>query len=103
MEIVETQSNEVLTGTDESQCRSSFFHAKSSHEHHLLRHRFRIRFLLASHPQRLLWGSDWPHTELFDQMPDDAELIELTHEWLGSGSVAQQVLVTNAETLFFAR
>ncbi len=61
------------------------------------------RQLLASHPQRLLWGSDWPHTELFDQMPDDAELIELTHEWLGSGSVAQQVLVTNAETLFFAR
>lgn len=61
------------------------------------------RQLLASHPERLLWGSDWPHTELFDQMPDDAELIELTHEWLGSGSVARQVLVTNAETLFFAR
>jgi hypothetical protein len=36
-------------------------------------------------------------------MLDDAELIELTLEWLGSGSVARQVLVTNAETLFFAR
>lgn len=61
------------------------------------------RQLLASHPERLLWGSDWPHTELFDQMPDDAELIELTHEWLGSGSALRQVLVTNAEALFFAR
>lgn len=61
------------------------------------------RQLLASHPERLIWGSDWPHTELFDQMPDDAELIELTHEWLGSGSIARQVLVTNAETLFFSR
>lgn len=61
------------------------------------------RQLLASHPERLLWGSDWPHTELFDQMPDDAELIELTHDWLGTGSVARQVLVTSAETLFFAR
>jgi len=61
------------------------------------------RQLLASHPERLLWGSDWPHTELFDQMPDDAELIELTHDWLGDEGVAHQVLVTNAQTLFFSR
>ncbi|HEV2515719.1 MAG TPA: amidohydrolase family protein [Devosia sp.] len=60
------------------------------------------RQLLASHPERLLWGSDWPHTELFDQMADDAELIELTHGWLADPGVARQVLVTNAEALFFA-
>jgi predicted TIM-barrel fold metal-dependent hydrolase len=61
------------------------------------------RQLLASHPERLLWGSDWPHTELFDQMPDDAELIELTDSWLGGPGVARRVLVTNAQTLFFSR
>lgn len=57
--------------------------------------------LLASHPERLLWGSDWPHTELFDQMADDAELIELTHAMLADPGVARQVLVTNAAALFF--
>lgn len=60
------------------------------------------RRLLASHPERLLWGSDWPHTELFETVPDDAELIEQMHDWLGSGNVARQVFVTNAETLFFS-
>jgi predicted TIM-barrel fold metal-dependent hydrolase len=61
------------------------------------------RQLLLSHPERLLWGSDWPHTELFDRVPDDGELIAQMHDWLGSGSVAQQVFVTNAEALFFSR
>lgn len=59
--------------------------------------------LVASHPERLLWGSDWPHTELFDQAPDDAELVELTLDWLAVAGVAQKVLVANAEALFFAR
>lgn len=59
--------------------------------------------LVASAASRLLWGSDWPHTELFDSMVDDAALIERTLEWLETAGVARQVLVTNAETLFFAR
>ena len=61
------------------------------------------RRLLASHPERLLWGSDWPHTELFESVPDDADLIEQMHDWLGDASAARQVFVTNAETLFFSR
>lgn len=61
------------------------------------------RRLLASHPERLLWGSDWPHTELFETVPDDADLIEEMQDWLGGGSAARQVFVTNAETLFFSR
>lgn len=61
------------------------------------------RALLASHPERLLWGSDWPHTELFDTVPDDADLIDKMHDWLGTSSAAQKVFVTNAHALFFSR
>lgn len=61
------------------------------------------RRLLASHAERLLWGSDWPHTELFETVPDDADLIEQMHDWLGSGGVARQLFITNAEALFFSR
>jgi predicted TIM-barrel fold metal-dependent hydrolase len=36
-----------------------------------------IRTLAASHGDRLLWGSDWPHTELFGDVPDDDDLVAL--------------------------
>jgi predicted TIM-barrel fold metal-dependent hydrolase len=59
--------------------------------------------LAASHPHRLLWGSDWPHTELWGNVPDDAELVETTQSWLADGEIARQMFVANAQSLFFSR
>ncbi len=33
-----------------------------------------VEALVAHRPDRLLWASDWPHTELWADMPDDLEL-----------------------------
>ena len=52
--------------------------------------------LVASHPERLIWGSDWPHTELWDNVPDDADLLDATETWLGSGSRARSRLLRDA-------
>ena len=57
--------------------------------------------LVQSHPQRLLWGTDWPHTELWADMPDDADLIEEALGWLATDAVRQAVLVDNPQSLFF--
>ena len=59
--------------------------------------------LLGSHPERLLWGSDWPHTELWSNVPDDAELIDRMSDWLGGETTRRQVFVTSANDLFFSR
>ncbi|HTM78842.1 MAG TPA: amidohydrolase family protein [Devosia sp.] len=59
--------------------------------------------LLASHPHRLLWGSDWPHTELWVNVPDDAELIDEMTIWLGNAATRTQVFVQNSQSLFFSR
>ena len=59
--------------------------------------------LVKTHPDRLLWGSDWPHTELWADMPDDAELINDMNVWLGSDALRQQVYVANSQSLFFSR
>jgi predicted TIM-barrel fold metal-dependent hydrolase len=59
--------------------------------------------LAASHPDQLLWGSDWPHTELWDAMPEDGHLIDLMHDWLGNPAIGQKAFVTNPESLFFNR
>ena len=59
--------------------------------------------LVRSHPDRLLWGSDWPHTELWANVPDDAELIRHSIDWLGGDTVRHQVFVTTPTSLFFER
>ncbi len=62
-----------------------------------------IRALAASHPEKLLWGSDWPHTELWSDMPDDADLIDGMQEAIGNPTLARKIFTENAETLFFDR
>ena len=50
-------------------------------------------------PQRLVWGSDWPHmTEA--HAPDDARLLELLGEWVGSEAARNTVLVDNPARLY---
>jgi predicted TIM-barrel fold metal-dependent hydrolase len=58
--------------------------------------------LAASHPERLLWGSDWPHTELFQAMPDDADLVSAMLDWLPDEPVRRKVFVTNPESLYWS-
>ena len=62
-----------------------------------------VRQLACSHADRLLWGSDWPHTELWEFMPNDADLIDLMGAALEDMAQARKIFVTNAETLFFGR
>jgi predicted TIM-barrel fold metal-dependent hydrolase len=60
------------------------------------------RALLQSHPDRLLWGSDWPHTELWDEVPDDADLIDETVGLMATEAVRRLVLVETPNSLFFS-
>ncbi|UXN73556.1 amidohydrolase family protein [Devosia sp. A8/3-2] len=62
-----------------------------------------ITTLAASHPHRLLWGSDWPHTELWDGMPDDGALLCAYEKWLPIPQVRQQIFVDTPASLFFSR
>jgi predicted TIM-barrel fold metal-dependent hydrolase len=57
--------------------------------------------LVAARPDRMLWGSDWPHTELWDAMPDDADLVHQALSWLGAPTTRQQVLIANPTRLYW--
>ena len=38
--------------------------------------------LLRANPERLLWGTDWPHPQIAAElMPDDGHLVDLFHRW----------------------
>jgi len=55
--------------------------------------------LLAAAPERLVWGSDWPHVMLRGVMPNDGALLDLLFDW-ADGPAARRILVDNAATLY---
>jgi len=60
-----------------------------------------VATLTRSHPEKLLWGSDWPHTELWSDVPDDAEMIERALGWFANTAARNAAFVTNAARLFW--
>ncbi|MGV8951832.1 MAG: amidohydrolase family protein [Cypionkella sp.] len=57
--------------------------------------------LSASHADRLLWASDWPHTELFDTMVDDAALVSLSLSAVPTAA-QHQAFNQNATSLYWS-
>lgn len=57
-------------------------------------------------PERVLWGSDWPHATAsagLQPMPDDTRQIDRLHDWTqqaGGADLLQRVLVDNPQALY---
>jgi D-galactarolactone isomerase len=52
-------------------------------------------------PERLVWGSDWPHpSEQNGTLPDDALLFDLLAVWAGDEATRKRILVDNPEALY---
>jgi D-galactarolactone isomerase len=52
-------------------------------------------------PERMLWGSDWPHPSLdLAHKPDDAGLLDLLAEWAPDDATRHRILVENPEALY---
>jgi len=51
-------------------------------------------------PDRLLWGSDWPHPNYYNPMPNDADLVDLMLDWIPDESVRNRIFVDNPAELF---
>ena len=61
------------------------------------------RSFIDAAPDRLLWGSDWPHASAsagLHPLPDDAHQIDALAQWAGDAHTLQQVLVHNPERLY---
>ncbi|MBV8565954.1 MAG: amidohydrolase family protein [Methylobacteriaceae bacterium] len=59
------------------------------------------RAFVEAAPERMLWGTDWPHpTEKVGNKPDDAILFDLLADWAPDEAVRHRILVDNPATLF---
>jgi predicted TIM-barrel fold metal-dependent hydrolase len=57
--------------------------------------------LVKAAPERLVWGSDWPHpTEPPGRKPNDAVLFDLLSEWAPAASTRHRILVENPAILY---
>jgi predicted TIM-barrel fold metal-dependent hydrolase len=56
--------------------------------------------LVATNPDRLVWGSDWPHVHMIRDMPDDGHLVDLFTRWVGNEALRRKILVDNPARLY---
>ena len=56
--------------------------------------------LVAAAPDRVVWGSDWPHVMLNGPMPNDGALCDLLADWLPDADLLEHVLVRNPAQLY---
>ena len=56
--------------------------------------------LIATRPDRIIWGTDWPHPALEGPMPNDGDLFDLLALWEPDENRRRAILVTNPERLF---
>jgi len=60
--------------------------------------------LIARAPERMLWGSDWPHVNMRDRlMPNDGDLFDLLLEWAPDATDRRRILVDNPDALYGVR
>lgn len=61
------------------------------------------RVIAAYAPDRIIWGSNFPHNsaKITADYPDDAALLDLTMSWLPNDESRRKCLLDNPEDLFF--
>lgn len=57
--------------------------------------------LVADYPDRCLWGTDWPHPNMQDAIPDDGHLVDLIPRIAPDEMLQQKLLVHNPVRLYW--
>ena len=56
--------------------------------------------LVRAAPDRMVWGSDWPHLTAVGDKPDGARLFDLLAQWVPEPALRRRVLVDNPRQLY---
>ncbi|AWH25262.1 amidohydrolase family protein [Stenotrophomonas sp. YAU14D1_LEIMI4_1] len=59
------------------------------------------RHLVQQFPDRVLWGTDWPHPNMKDHMPDDGQLVDVIPHIAPTPELQRRLLVDNPMRLYW--
>jgi len=59
-----------------------------------------VHALVKARPERLLWGSDWPHVNVPLPMPNSADFLDLLLDWVPDVATRNRILVDNPAKLY---
>ena len=87
--------------------RDGFCWAKLSGNYRISKHgrdfRDAIPFaeaLIEACPQHMVWGTDWPHVSMFEEMPNTTDLLNALDDYAPDPAMKQAILVDNPATLY---
>jgi predicted TIM-barrel fold metal-dependent hydrolase len=56
--------------------------------------------LIKTAPDRILWGTDWPHPNIKQHMPNDGDLVDLIPRFAPDPAIQHKILVENPKRLY---
>jgi predicted TIM-barrel fold metal-dependent hydrolase len=56
--------------------------------------------LVRANPDRLMWGTDWPHPRIEGDMPDAGRLLDLFARWTPDPAMRRRILAANPARLY---
>ena len=59
------------------------------------------RHLIENFPDRVLWGTDWPHPNMKSHMPDDGALVDVIPRIARTDDLQRALLVDNPQRLYW--
>ena len=61
-----------------------------------------VRPLVEDYPDRCIWGTDWPHPNQQEVMPDDGHLVDMIPRIAPTAELQRKLLVSNPERLYWS-
>lgn len=58
--------------------------------------------LVADYPDRALWGTDWPHPNMQDAIPDDGALVDIIPQIAPTAALQQKLLIDTPMKLYWS-
>jgi 2-pyrone-4,6-dicarboxylate lactonase len=57
--------------------------------------------LVADYPDRCIWGTDWPHPNMQDEIPDDGHLVDMIPRIAPTAELQHKLLIANPLKLYW--
>ena len=61
------------------------------------------RKVVESFPDRVLWGTDWPHPNMKSHIPDDGKLVNMIPLFAPTAELQQKLLIDNPMRLYWSK